>query len=1269
MNHNRNSIRALRTTGVGWYAHRNIPDLALAAGADFTLLLWVVTGDDLDGELYAQEGGFALRLTGGVVSFTRAGFGHLAVSADWRLARHTRTLVAVRRKGAELTLFVGGLPAARAAVTDAAACEGDFAIGRQFMGGFAALQVSRRALEDGEILAANAVMPAPDADCVFCGDCESAQYKDVSANHLPLWAEGEGAGCGVFTACTRFNGWRQCACEPGSALPAAHTLLVKLWPQPPGHGQTRCRVYEARQEDQLLYALELEPQENNTFRLLLVGGAGELAFSKTLLPQLWQDAAVVFDGARASLYLDGAAAGGGAFPCAGGRTRLLAGAPEGDAPEVGRSFEGYLAYTAEFDSALTAQQIAAYADDPPFLYAPGLVSLLLLDWNGAPEGMNGVPLAWIGGSGFCLAADITPRTTPIGVSVRLPEAVSPQWEAMSDLDRWCLEQVERCAQLFCSGLAGLPATAADGPPRAAYAPEVVRRNFKGARQYIRSESPAPTARGAAELEPLLTYRGSEGAAITLQGPPAAGAATETATYGLFGAAVSFVQQHPVACSVAAAAVVLGGVAAALEEGERERPDDKEQPTDLSLLGICWCDGGSPEKGGIYFHQGGVNKPASMDWPLAESCAVLVPGRLTSPAVSVRVQLPAAAKTAWTGELKLWDISAEKRLGDAVSATFTVQPGETRTVPVPYSAAGLQGLGFVRHDHVWQICAGGSRANAKATLYLLPAAPAAPWQLGVGAAYDPAAPAYVDTALLDFFLPQGGQPADWRQWMTRRLNASGFVYDSERGACHYCNFAVHTLRLQALLADLPGQGKALNCADCAHIVCAGCALVGQMVYIHQFVSPASMGFNCNQIIAIGDDGWHYPFESSGQRGFSYHMFNVTTAAIAADTRIYDACLQVDGGPWPGSESGAVSKTPLLPLDMPPLRDRRLAGERAGGRGLHQKLLPGAAGGHRLGVRLCLRPGLPGGRVPGGGPGGAAAARRPAGAPGCPGAGAGGPAGRGRRPAPGGLDAPPCGGGLPGGGRALPPLGLHPGGGRLPGGALGLRKRAAGAGAAGRAGRRLHPSGPPPGRRGGRDGGGGVRGDRRGHRALLPPRPGVRGVGARPGRGPAAGPGTGPTGAGSGGVKPPRRGRKKVKRRSRALRFFTWMAYPGRKARKTAYKRGPAPGPLSVSGSKGQLVRGQPVAGAHRPQHPAGHAGGHHPRGDGPGDHAARADHRPPADGHTAADHRVCADPHVLLQGDGGAGADALAALGRVDGVARAGEAHPRRDEGPRPDLHG
>lgn len=915
MNHDRNSIRVLRTTGVGWFAHRNIPNLAVAAAADFTLLLWVVTGDDLDGELYAQEGGFALRLTGGVASFSREGFGHLAVSADWRLARNARTLVAVRRKGPELTLFVGGLPAARTTVTEAAACEGNFFIGRQFMGGFAALQVSRRALEDEELLAANAALPAPDADCVFCSDCETVQYRDISNNHLPLWSEGEGAGCGVYTACTRFDGWRQCACTPGEAQPAAHTLLVKLWPQPPSHGQTRCRVCEARKGEALLYALELEPQPNETFRLLLVGGAGELACPNTLLPQLWQDVAVVFDGARASFYLDGAAAGGGAFACAGGRTRLVVGAPEGDAPEFGRSFEGYLAYTAEFDGALTAQQIAGYADDPPFLYAPGLVSLLMLDWAGAPEGVSAAPLVWIGGSGFCLAADISPRDTPIGVSVRLPETVSPEWEAMSELDRWCLEQMERCAQLICSGMTGLPAPASNGPPRVAHAPRVARRHFKGAYQHFRSESPAPTAREAAELEPLLTYPGSAGAAITLQGPPVAAGAAETATYGVFGAAVAFVQQHPVACTAAAVAVA-SGVIIAMEEGERKRPDDKEQPTDLSLLGICWCDGGSPEKGSLYFHQGGVNKPASMDWPLAASCAVLVPGQLTSPAVRVRVQLPAAAKTAWTGELKLWDISVEKRLGDAASASFTVQPGETKTVPVPYSAAGLQGLGFFRHEHIWQICAGGSRANGKATLYLLPAAPVAPWQLGAGAAYDPAEPAYVDTALLDFFLPQSGQPADWRQWMTRRLNASGFVYDSARGACHYSNFALHTLRLQTLLADLPGQGKTLNCADCAHIVCAGCALVGQMLYIHQFVGAASMGFNCNQIIAIGDNAWHYPFEASGQRGFSYHMFNVTTAALTADTCVYDACLQVDGGSWPGSESGARTKTPLLPLNMPP-----------------------------------------------------------------------------------------------------------------------------------------------------------------------------------------------------------------------------------------------------------------------------------------------------------------------------------------------------------------
>lgn len=913
MNHNRNSIRVLHTTGAGWFMHRNIPNLSVAADADFTILLWVVTGEDLDGELYGQEGGFILRLTGGVVSFSREGFGHLAALDDWSLTRNARTLVAVRRKGGLLTLFLGGQPAAQTDVSDAAACTGDFFIGRRFAGGLAAVQVSRRALEDGEILSANAVLPTPDADCVFCSDCETVQYRDVSANHLPMWTEGEGACCGVCTACTWFDGWRQCLCAPGKAQPAKHTLLVKLWPQLPRHLQTRCRVYEAGKDTEPLYALELEPQENGTFRLLLVGGGMELACDRTLLPQLWQDVAVVFDGAQASFYLDGASAGGGAFACAGGRARLAVGAPEGDNPEFMHSFEGYLAYTAEFDHALTAREIAGYADDPPFLFAPGLVSLLMLDWDSAPEGISAAPLTWIGGAGFCLAAGITSRDTPVGVSVRLPETVSPEWEAMSEIDRWCLETLEECARLTFSGMSGLPVSAANGPPRAAHAPQLVRRHLKGAYQRLHSGSPAPTAWDAVELETMVNYPGAQGMAITLQGPPVAAGGAETVTTGVFGAAVGFVQRHPRAC--AAAMAVAAGVGFAMAEAERKRPPDKEKETDPSLESICWCDKGDPETGSLYFHRGGLNKPGSMEWPLAESCAVLVPGLLTSPSVKVRVSLPAQAKKTWNGTLTLSDISESRWLGDAVSDTFALQPGETKTVMVPYRPDGLRGKGFARHDHVWQIRAGGSRANAKATLYLLPAAPIAPWRLGEGAAYDPAAPDYIDTVLLDFFLPQNGQPADWRQWMTRRLNSSGFVYDLQGGGnCHYCDFHSHTLRLQALLADLSGKGKVLNCADCAHIVSAACAMVGQELYIHWFIG-SSGGFECNQIVAIGDTAWHYPFEEGGRGGFGYHMFNVASEVLTANVPVYDACLQVDAGPWPGWKAEIKRKKALLPEGMP------------------------------------------------------------------------------------------------------------------------------------------------------------------------------------------------------------------------------------------------------------------------------------------------------------------------------------------------------------------
>lgn len=64
------------------------------------------------------------------------------------------------------------------------------------------------------------------------------------------------------------------------------------------------------------------------------------------------------------------------------------------------------------------------------------------------------------------------------------------------------------------------------------------------------------------------------------------------------------------------------------------------------------------------------------------------------------------------------------------------------------------------------------------------------------------------------------------------------------------------------------------------------------------------FYCNQIQAItaGTPSWGYPFDWDGTKkwgGFSFHMVNRDNEpGMSVKTKIYDACLKVDGGTYPG-----------------------------------------------------------------------------------------------------------------------------------------------------------------------------------------------------------------------------------------------------------------------------------------------------------------------------------------------------------------------------------
>lgn len=918
INQNRNSTRVLRTTAVGHLVHENIPNLSIGTGKDFTIQLWVLKGKDIDGVLYSQEGGFSIQLVDGQAVFSLDGFATLSSGTDWKVSAHQLDYIAVRCQSGTLALFLGGLKIAEKRVSaKVSACTGNYAIGKEFTGGFSLIRVSDVARSDQDILSDNAKTPAVDGHCVFQSDCSTAQYKDVSANHLSMWAEGEGAGCGIYTACTVFSGAGQVRCAPAESLDATHTLLLKLWPQ--DEQKTQC-LYTAMDGAKTMYCVELDPQADHTFRLSVLNAAGGKAtLSKPLFPELWQDVAAVFDGGKVKLYLDGKLDGAYPFSFSGSRTDVLVGAEyEAGRPSYDKGFSGYMAYTAEFGKALSAAEIALYADDPPFMFEDGLVSLLPLDWPDEVESVGATALSVTGTAPFQLVADITPRDGDVGYSLRIPTEVSPEWDKLSADEQWTLRLFDDLVSTTLTELCGCPcAQGLDTVPASSLITPAVRRH--AGRVYQKLGGAQPPVNKPTIKDILKKFFQACGRKIKLIFGKLMGAVS--AAWACF---LTAVQDHVgliLGSLVGVTLIAAAGVLIANAQGGR--PSD---PTwALRVTGICWNHQGDPAKGSLHYHKGGANYPASMtDTPgltRLETRCVLVPGKLQSPTVDVTLTYVTTGAEGKSGTLKACDLTDGGLLGEQ-SVAYTVGPNASVTVSLPYDTSKLPTNAFSKLTHTWQFWDGDRHlTNCVCTLYLLPSAPAAPWTVGAGTDYRAGEPGYVRTEFLDFFLPTGAQPEDLAAWFVQRLNAGGFVYDvAGGGACHYCDFHKNVFYLDKFLADAGQPGKVLNCADCAHIVATACALVGREMNLVMFVPPyGAQWFGCNRIIAIGAQDWRFPFDATGHTGygvFSYHMFNTTGDALTADAPIYDACLQVDGGDYPGCDGSAGrTKKAVLPTGMP------------------------------------------------------------------------------------------------------------------------------------------------------------------------------------------------------------------------------------------------------------------------------------------------------------------------------------------------------------------
>jgi hypothetical protein len=192
------------------------------------------------------------------------------------------------------------------------------------------------------------------------------------------------------------------------------------------------------------------------------------------------------------------------------------------------------------------------------------------------------------------------------------------------------------------------------------------------------------------------------------------------------------------------------------------------------------------------------------------------------------------------------------------------------------------------------------------IYVVLDLPKAPW---VQSPYDPSNTQLPWTEVMDYACQWAVLKTDLdsaASAVTVRVNGLGpslIEYDCPGGGgTHYggnCTAFLDRLR------GGTGNGKYVNCSDCATIVSTFANILG----CNLWQSQMGYGFELNPILAIGESAWYPGCPDWGFPGFDYHEVAWKGACLETN-RLFDACLCVDGDPDPTS----APHSPLLPTNM-------------------------------------------------------------------------------------------------------------------------------------------------------------------------------------------------------------------------------------------------------------------------------------------------------------------------------------------------------------------
>lgn len=304
-------------------------------------------------------------------------------------------------------------------------------------------------------------------------------------------------------------------------------------------------------------------------------------------------------------------------------------------------------------------------------------------------------------------------------------------------------------------------------------------------------------------------------------------------------------------------------------------------------------------------------------PKDAPCAYAI-NNLTTKPPNVQVVLNISAPTTHTIKIQA---TGGGLLGAIDPATVDFSASASQTVTLPLSHHTLAAGGVQRADVTWnwqyQVDSGAwnTMASTQHRVYIILNTPTRPWeQTSVRSNQQ-----LPWTDMLDYACTwgNGAKSADQiLHLVTLKVNSGiNLTYDTTSGSSFYTgpNGGISRFLCGLFLDYLntgKGNGRIVNCTDCATIVTTFANILGANAMASIMTDNTfTVGFLCNEILAIGTTTWKKPFTTGV---FSYHEVAWTGGGSSLTDNLYDACLQYDTGsnPW-----GSGPHTAGLPVKAP------------------------------------------------------------------------------------------------------------------------------------------------------------------------------------------------------------------------------------------------------------------------------------------------------------------------------------------------------------------